>query len=439
MKNRKEKSNVFIKVTSLVLALVLSALALVSCAQDDRDAVMTCGNDKITLDMYEFMLSRTKATLARSQLGVEPTSEFWKETRKGTNLTNEEYYTKVVIDNCKNYLAALQIFEEEGMTLSKAALESIEEEIKFYIDYDGGGSEEKFDLILSKYGTNTEGLRKIYEIEAKYNAVIASLYGNNGSQIGDNVKEEYYRENYYRFKQILITNYYYEYVTDKNGDTVYFSAENGKPIYDSKGEYHYDENGSRIVDSYGVAIRYDENGKILYDKENGAPAPTKDENGKAIEHKYSEEQMKERAAAIDGIIEAAENGNFANFESEMPKWYAYAGAGEYFTDGYYLSDIESSSYDDIMADILEELKKMKVGEVKVMESDAGYHILMKYELDSGKYAENEYAAWFSNFSKSLSDKLFNDRCAKYFDKITVNEDELGKAKNIRSIGANYNY
>ena len=427
------------RLVCLMLALLLCTAVLVSCAETVKEPVMEYGGEKIPLEMYEFMLSRLKGSLARQGHDVSATSEFWGEMHGESGLTNEQYYTKAALDTCKNYLAALAIFEEEGMTLSESALESIDEEIDFYIEYDGKGDEAKLDLILKKYGTTTEGLRKIYEIEAKYNAVIASIYGSSGSQIAGNVKDKYYKENYYRFKQILVSDFYYEYVTDENGDTVYFDSESGKPIYDKSGSYHYDKDENRVVDAYGVAIRYDEDGNILYDKEKGRPAPTKDEDGKAIEHKYTDEEMAQRVAKIDGIVEAAANRNYAAFEAEMPNWLAYVGAGEYCPDGYYLSDIESGAYSDSMKSILKALKEMTVGEVRVIEGESGYHIVMKYKLDAGKYEDTEYAEWFYEFNSSLTNKLFYDKCGKYFDKIELDEDNIGKATSIRSLAPNYDY
>ena len=423
----------------LALALVLCIIPLSSCAEEVKDPVMEHGENAISLEIYEFLLSRTKATLARRGYDVSANSEFWGKEYGTSGLTNEQYYSKVAAETCKKYLAALAVFDEEGMTLSDAKLAAIDEEIGFYIEYDGKGDEAKLDAILAKYGTSTEGLRKMYELEAKYNAVITALYGSGASQIAGNVKDEYYKENYHRFKQILIANYYYEYVVDTEGDTVYFDPENGKPIYDTSGEYHYDDKGNRIVDDYGVAIRYDKDGNILYDTKKGKPAPTKDENGKAIEHKYTDEEMAERVAKIEGIIAAANGGNYAAFEKEMPDWVVYAGADEYCPDGYYFSDIEAGAYDENMIKLLTALKGMNVGEVRAVEGENGYHVIMKYELDAGKYENSGYAEWFLEFDASLINKLFADKCAKYYDGITINQENIDKATSIRNIGVNYDY
>ncbi len=427
------------RIACLVLALMLCAGALVSCADAVKDPIMEYDGQKISLEMYEFMLSRMKGSLAREGIDTSSTSEFWGEMHGDTGLTNEQYYNKTVIDTCKNYLAALVIFEEEGMTLSDTTLAAIEEEINFYIEYDGKGDEEKLDLILQKYGTTTEGLRKIYEIEAKYNAVVAALYGSEGSQIAGNVKDEYYKENYHRFKQILVSNFYYKDEVDENGDTVYFDPETGKPIYDAEGSYRYNEKEERLLDEYGVAIRFGEDGKRLYDTEKGKPAPEKDANGRAVEYYYTNEEMAEREAKAKELLSSIGKGNFSAFEAEIPNWELYEGADEYCPEGYYLSDIENGAYDDTMNAILAALKETQVGEVRLVESVNGYHLIMKYALDAGKYENSEYARWFTEFNSSLTSKLFMDKCGKYFDKIELDDDNIAKAKSIKSVGQNYDY
>ena len=163
-----KKENI-IRVWCLLLAVALFTASLASCANEVKDPIMEYDGEGISLEMYEFVLSRMKGSLARLGYDVSATSSFWTEMHGDSGLTNEEFYTNAVIDTCKNYLAALAMCQEEGIELSDYTLEAIDEEIAFYVDYDGKGSVEKLDLILSKYGTTTEGLRKIYEVEAKYN------------------------------------------------------------------------------------------------------------------------------------------------------------------------------------------------------------------------------------------------------------------------------
>ena len=434
----KNKKRLFARLLSLCLALIMIALTLSSCANRVKSPVLEYDGEAISLSTYEFLLSRMKGTLARNKYEVDTLSSFWTDKHPGSELTNEEYYNKAILDNCKNYLAALILFEEEGLELSPATLAEIDEEIQFYIEYDCKGSVEKFDTLLSKYGTDCEGLRQIYELEAKYQAVIASLYGAGGSQIADSVKEQYYRANYYRFKQILVSNFYYVNATDEKGNVMYFDRETGKPIYDESGAYAYDKNGNRIVDSYGVPIRYGAGGEILYDKENGYPSPKTDDKGNAIKYEYTAAEMEERVAKMNSLVESCRD-NPSAFEAQMPEWELYVGADDYYADGYYLSDLESSSYNENMIDILEKLKTMKDGEIAIVESESGYHVVMKYELDKGKYSDSDYAEWFASFNQSLITKLFLDRCEDFYSDITVNEKNLKKAKSIKSLGTNFDY
>ena len=437
MKNNSKR--LIFRAVAFALTLIMIILSVCSCATAVKDPVLEYEGYAISLSAYEFMLSRMKGTLARNKYDVTPTGEFWGEKHPGSDMTNEEYYNDSILKNCKNYLAALVLFDEEGLELSAEKLREIDEEIEFYIDYDCAGSQDKLNTLLSKYGTDVEGLREIYKMEAKYQAVITSLYGLDASQIADSVKEEYYQNNYYRFKQILVSNFYYEYETDEKGNVIYFDSSTGTPVYDAgKGEYKYDDKGDRITDKYGVGIRYDSEGNIVYDTEKGYPAPKTDERGNAIKYEYSKEKMDERVGRMNSFIASTE-GDASAFEAEMSSWQLYEGAEEYYPDGYYLSDIESSGYSEYMVSILEKLKTMETGEITVVESESGYHVIMKYELDKGKYADKDYAEWFTSFNQSLIDRLFLDRCASFYSSITVNEKNLKKARSIKSLGTNFDY
>ena len=169
----KRKINVRLctRVAALVIAAIMLCIFTVSCG--GSGALLKYGDNEISLSFYELMLSRMKGELARKKLDVESDSEFWSYT-DASGKTREEYYGELVLDRCKNYLAALELFETEGLTLTDAELAAIDEEIAFYIEYDGQGSRNKLDAILSKYGTDTDGLREIYVIEAKYKKLMAT-------------------------------------------------------------------------------------------------------------------------------------------------------------------------------------------------------------------------------------------------------------------------
>ena len=67
----------------IILVLMMGTLTFVSCAEQEKDPVLEYGDVRISLSMYEFMLSRMKGTLARNKYDVTPLSEFWGEKHPG--------------------------------------------------------------------------------------------------------------------------------------------------------------------------------------------------------------------------------------------------------------------------------------------------------------------------------------------------------------------
>ncbi len=431
-----------IRLLSLLLALVTAITCAVSCDGGDKievvDPILEAEGNAIPLSFYELLLSRIKGNLARNKLEVNSPA-FWIEQIEGGEVSREKYFNDYALESCRNYLAAAIMFDEERIRLSDETLASIEEEIAFFIAYDGFGEVEKFNSIMAKYGFDAESLKDAYILEAKYEALLYYLYGG-GALIGDTVKEQFYEENYYRFKQILVSNFYYEYERDSQGNIIYFNTENGQPLYDSEnGTFVYNENGNRVRDKYGNTIYYDGDGVILYDKVNGQPSVVLDENGEGVKHYYSAAEMEERRTAAEEIASTVKSGNYSAFEAKMSDWTIVEGAEDSYPDGYYLSELESGGYEDYLADILECLQSMEVGEIAIVESEYGYHIVMRYALDRGKHSDSAYSEWFAGFTSSLIDKLFLDRCAEYYDEITLNEDNFAKARSIIKVGTNYDY
>ena len=92
-----------------------------------------------------------------------------------------------------------------------------------------------------------------------------------------------------------------------------------------------------------------------------------------------------------------------------------------------------------MLDILHKLEDMETGEIDMVEGPSGYHIIMKYRLDSGKFGDVNYAEWFASFNTSLMNELFLDKCEQFYDDIKLNENNFDKARSIKEIGINFHY
>ena len=433
-----------IRVVCLLLALAALACVQVSCkekAPEVVDPVVECGDYKLPLCFYELMLSRAKGNLAREKFEVTKYS-FWSGEYLDTSKTYEEYFNGEVLETCKNYLAAAVLFDREGLELSESKLAEIDEEIQFYIDYDGKGDREKFDSLIEKYGVDADSLRECYIIEAKYEAVMSKLFGG-GQLIGDAVRDEYYREYYYRFKQVLFPKFYYEYRRDVQGNVMYFNPDEAVPIYDEKnGKCKYDDKGNRITDSYNQVIYYDEDGKIIYNTEKGQPSVLLDEKGTAVMHEYSAAELEAFRDQAIYLVENTGKGDYSAFDAKVAANKLIEGVEAAYPDGYYLSEIEKAGYvgdSAYLCDILALLQDADVGEITFFESDFGYHVIMKYELDDGKTSNGEYAEWFSKLDTRIMNDLFITKIGDILKEITVNEENISKARSIKQMGVNYNY
>lgn len=432
----------------VAIALVLcTAISLFSaCSEPERETsadtspIFECDGIELPLFFYEFMMSRVKGSLARNQYKVT-TPNFWYTVIEGDGRTYEEFYNDYVLERCKYYLAALVIFEQEGLTLPQSKLQEIDEEIQFYIEYDGEGSEDDFNASIRKLGVDAEALRRCYIIEAKYEYLMTYLYGD-GELIGDVVKDDYYENNYIRFKQILFRKYKYEYEYDEQGNLMYFDPSTGKPIYDTEnGGVKYDENGSRLKDSYGVTIYFDETGKILYDTNNGRPSEKLDENGDAIKIYYGDSQLYSRLNEANEIAASITREDYAAFEAKLAEVNGEEMIFETYTDGYYLSRLEEENYIEYeyIKVILAGLEDMDEGEVAVIESEHGYHVVMRYELDDAKYNDSEYSYWFGDLNEKIILDLFRQKIDEVLPEIAVNEENIARARSITRVGINYDY
>ena len=441
----KMKKGRAIRLLSLVLSSVMLLCAVSACSPTAKSEVDTpvleCRGSAIPLSFYELLLSRMKGSLAASRYDVS-SDEFWSTKVEGSDLTYEEYFQSAVLESCKQYLCALAIFEDEGLTLPESIVAEIDEEIEYYISlgYIGGGDVEKFNALISAYGVDSESLKDAYETEAKYSYLLEYLYGSNAELVASNVKEEFYRENYYRFKQILLSNFYYKYELDEYGNEIYFDTETRERLYDTEaGSCRYDESGNRLKDPDGNSIMFDEEGNVLYDKVNGQRSVLLDEQGEAMQFFYTESEIAERAELAEQINAALVAGDFELFEARMSEINVSWGGEESYPDGYYLSDIESSFYNEYMIDMLDALKGMEIGESALIESEYGYHIIMRYEPDEGKYADGLYAEWFESFSSALISELFEVKCQSAYANIRLDTENLERARSIKQIGTNTDY
>lgn len=367
----------FKKFIALILLAATLCFLLPSCKTDLGEPVMTLGDTVITENMLEFWLSRYKAYIVNYHLNGKDNKSFWDQKVSGSDKTWNETFTEFIIDNAKNYCAALYLFDELGLSVSDNVKKQIDDEIENLLINQADGNKNTFNEILSQYGVNMDILRELYLLEEKVEFVQTYLYGPNGVEpISTETKEQYYKDNYVRFKHV-------------------FLYLNNRPAFDADGNYKYNSDGT-------VAYR----------------EMSTEENDK----------VREKANNLLADIKA---GNFT-FE-EVLEYHGEDIANDEYINGYYLS--ESSTY---IEEVVKALDEMEVGEIRLVESKYGIHIIRRYELDAGAYSKAANKDFFSDFESSLIAKIFNARLEKYKNQIVIDEERLS-AYCIKDANANYNY
>ena len=450
-----------LRIFAACLALLL-CVPLFSCSKKGK-TLLTLKKDgvKVTFSVkeYELMLSRVKGALAASQFSVNDAS-FWEQSDKfnGTKFqTLNDYYKESILDNCRTYLVALYLFERDGLTLSDAALQSVEDKMQELVRVDGQGSKTKLNALLSTYGVNYNILKDIYLMQEKIAAWKDYKYGANAELLGKNVKEEHLKENYVHFQQIFLPAYSYVYETDKNGDIIYYYNDGTNKqdhIYYDKfnGVEATDENGSPLLDKNGDRIYYvkgSEDKKIAYDKINGEPSFVRTSDGSGFKTQALDfDALEVLAERVDELTTKLNGGTYAEFETVMREELKETNKKSPvsmtdYLDGYYIKktvDYANAGEDLAYLDeIIKKLQTMADGEITVVKSTLGYHIIKKYPHTEKAYEKEENTDWFSDFNSSLIEKFFTEECRSHFADIKLNEKQWSKTPDMVDVGVNFYY
>ncbi len=423
-----------VKIISFALAALLLIIPLASCA---GNPILKLDDRKLSQNLYQFLLSRMKGAL--EEMGYKTASEdFWNTIVSANGTTYGEYVKTQVLQQAYGYIVADYLFDQEGLTLPADTLDNIDTLMDKLVER--AGSRVNLNSELSAYGVNYNMLKEIYTIEAKMSYLKEYYYGGNGEKITAERKDEYLNDNYVAFKQLFLAGYYYVTETDDAGNTVYFvNSEEREIAYDTvNGTTKTNEFGKLVEDDYGNPVYYDADGNIAYDKVNGVVSYMVDESGERVVEYYGSEklgELKDRADEIVGKhLTAEEFEALVRSESEggtdMTLMYLFV------SPSYYFNQSSSAKYLD---DIAEELSEMETGEMSVVESDYGYHVIYKYENESGAYAKEEYADVFATFVSDLCNLLFEEKCSEYEQSVIYDSDAFGKTPDMIDIASNTLY
>lgn len=421
-----------------ILCAILLAMSLSACAQDP---MIELGEVEIDVNLYEFLLSRMKGSLYKMGYPVEQES-FWNTVFSLNGMTYEEYFKTSVLEQTYKYAVSEFLFDKEGLELPSDRLASVDELMGKLVER--AGSKTKLNGELSNYGVNYDMLRKIYIMEAKMEYLKEQLYGEKGESISKEERDAYYNDNYVCFKQILLAGYFYACDTEDENDIysspVYYTSDKAEKIaYDKeKGHTKQDEFGKNEKDKFGDDVYYLDDGSIAYDKKNGVVKYLLDKDGNKIPVEYGKEKLGELKEEADDI--ASSGVDAKGFDTLIADYSQSEGDGNIMyllnSPSYYYSQSTDAGYLD---DIASALGKMKVGEMKVIESDYGYHIIYKYENSDSAYNDEKYKDVFDGFYDDLVDYMFDKICDEYEGKVELNGKVWNKALGFADIASNILY
>ena len=423
-----------IKIISACLFLVCLISVFTACK---AKTVMRYEDKTLSVNVYEFLLSRMKGTLAYYGYEVGKDS-FWNTVTDMNGTTYDDYFCQTIKTQAMNYIVADKMFDEQGLEFGEVQEARIDELMDAYVKR--AGSKSELNAELKEFGVNYDILRDIYVLEAKIELLKEHLYGKDGEKISSADKEEYFNENYVAFRQIFLATYEYVIDEDRFGDQVYYTDEKHTAIaYDKiNGTTKKNEFGKEVEDVLGYPEYYTADGKIAYDRENGVLGYLTDENGDKViqgldDEKKAElhDRAKQYAKECDGDINLFEEYIGLYDESENNSViYLYSSAG------YYAAQNDSVAYFD---EIAEKLSGLEVGELTVYPSDYGYHVICKYENEQGAYDKEENEEIFELFYDDIISRLFEELCASRADGVELDSDVFKTAPSMKDVGINTLY
>lgn len=441
--------------TLLFLAVLLLCLPLAGCASKGKTLLTLTKDGKtatVSVNLYELMLSRIKGSLAGNGVtsgGYSPTdASFWNTVGLFGDSTESqtlaEFYSSMILENCKTYVAAEWLFQSEGLTLSDSAVADVDQRMTDLVN--SYGTKTKLNAVLSDFGVNYTMLRDAYLLEAKVSALQEHFFGKDAGLVDNSLKDRYLSEHYVRFNQILLPLKRYKYVTDKNGDAIWYKKESQlqKIAYDTVNGVRRedpDHPGDYLTDANDEEIYYKapDSNRIAYDTEAGIRSYVL-KNGVAETEEMTKGEMDAVREKAQAVLKAMSSADDAEFEAKMKELNEYAAGEDQYTDGYYLNldtDYASLSNDyAYLSQIAEKLKDAADGTTVLVESTEGVHIVRKYKPTSGAYDLAVNKPWFTTFSSSLTESLLLEKCRALFDSVRLDEDVLASATDIRRIGTN---
>lgn len=212
--------------------ILLFCMALVLClgftgCGGKENVVMSYGDSVITENVFQYYLSYYKHIYLQTYSDMEDTPEYYK-TVLPDGRTAEEYLFNMTVENVEMTLICMELFKENGLSVSNALEEDIDAYLKELVAEYAGGDKKALNAELAVYGVNLNMLADIYIDQEKSGFLFDYMFGENGTRpVTEEEKKAYYEENYSRIYHLYINDAYY-YPTTEDGYTQ--TDENGNLV-----------------------------------------------------------------------------------------------------------------------------------------------------------------------------------------------------------------
>ena len=234
---------------------------------------------------------------------------------------------------------------------------------------------------------------------------------------------------------------YLIYYTDEQKTAIAYDTIDGTPstVVNEQGETvpELDAKGNQVYRKWVYAYQTDpEKVSVKYTLN----------DGKYVEKDYSPEEMARRLWIAGKIYDACME--YEDYDDREAAFLTYA---EMYSDsamdnGMYFMEGTSSAYSDVptVQSIAEAIEKVEVGNLHVLKSDTGYHVLMRCELDTGAWGNEGNSKWFDTSRHSMVYYLIEHmlelqlRNGGYLERLVINEQAKISAS-ITGVSANYRY
>ena len=292
---------------------------------------------------------------------IRDNADAWAQ-KVNDEYTYAEYVDMKIRETVNVYVISAELYDSYGYSISDEGWELINDEYQSALEYFGG--EEKLAQALEEdFGMTTDDLRKVYEIQYKYERV---LYDSGIVQVNDADREKYYEEKYICAKIIFIG---------------------------TKVGYKQDDEGNYIINGSGYET-----------------------------YELTDEQKAEKISVADGVQAKIEGGELSCDDVYTDEDVNEFDASNY-PDGIFFG---RDNYPQTgLISVAEAAFALEVGGVARVSDENGEFIICRCELPDKAYEGTSYAQ-FSDMDELCAKNKFDQRMQELMSGVEADSDIIDK-------------